>query len=327
MCGSLLSKFRKANNKVDPGVIIFPEPRQDIRPRKPSNEDSACHKDRGFWENGAQVDVSEIPWSLASTHQSKKLLKNAIPSQCEANSVRTLDRAKPVLPAINSTNVASPLVAKNSDHLLESAREILAIHGYRTSSSCNAAQPLTSGNSTFPEHNTAVAFDIAVTDEKTVYPSARVPLRLRRRRQVGAPEINLADVQEKMRAAEERKLKELERIRECARSRADNRARPHPADVSAKAIKEKIAAKQAAAERKRKEKMAHKKQAGSRVSQKISRIVQGKVSAKTQLESTIERKIQETEKRKVKQQQKGERKKKQKELREKYAKKVKDRVS
>ena len=30
MCGSLLSKFRKANNKVDPGVIIFPEPRQDI---------------------------------------------------------------------------------------------------------------------------------------------------------------------------------------------------------------------------------------------------------------------------------------------------------
>ena len=54
MCGSLLSKFRKANNKVDPGVIIFPEPRQDIRPRKPSNEDSACHKDRGFWENGAR---------------------------------------------------------------------------------------------------------------------------------------------------------------------------------------------------------------------------------------------------------------------------------
>ena len=326
MCGSLLSKFRKANNEVDPGVIIFPEPRQDIRPRKPSNEDSACHKDRGFWENGAQVDVSEIPCSLASTHQSKKLLKNAIPSQCEANSLPTLDRAKPVLPAINSTNVASPLVAKNSDHLLESAREILAIHGYRTSSSCNAAQPLTSVNSTFPEHKTAVAFDIAVTDEKTVYPSARVPLRLRRRGQV-APEITLADVQEKMRLAEERKLKELERIRDCARSRADSRARPHPADVSAKAIKEKIATKQAAAERKREEKMAHKKQAGSRVSQKISRIAQGKVSAKTQLESTIERKMQETEKRKVKQQQKGERKKKQKELREKYAKKVKDRVS
>lgn len=323
MCGSLLSKFRKTNNKVDPGIIIFPEPRQDIRPRKPSNEDSACHKDRRFWENGAQADVSGIPCSLASPHQSKKLLKNAIPSECEVNSVRTLDRAKPVLPAINSTNVASLLVAKNSDHLLESAREILAIHGYRTSSSCNAAQPLTSVNCTFPEQKTAVAFDIAVTDAKTVYPSARVPLRLRRRGQV-APEITLADVQEKMRAAEERKLKELERIRDCARSRA---ARPHPTDVSAKAIKEKIAAKQAAAERKRKEKMAHKKQAGNRVSQKISRIAQGKVSAKTQLESTIERKMQETEKRKVKQQQKGERKKKHKELREKYAKKVKERVS
>lgn len=325
MCGSLLSKFRKANNKVDPGIIIFPEPRQDIRPKKPSNEDSACHKDRGFWENGAQADVSETPCSLASPNQSKKLLKNAISSQCEANSVRALDRAKPVLPAINSTNVASPLVARNSDHLLESAREILAIHGYRTSSSCNAAQPLSSVNST-SEQKTAVAFDIAVTDEKTVYPPARVPLRLRRRGQV-APEITLADVQEKMRAAEERKLKELERIRDCARSRAGNRARQHPADVSAKAIKEKIAAKQAAAEKKRKEKMANRKQAGNRVSQKISRITQGKVSAKTQLESTIERKMQETEKRKVKQQQKGERKKKQKELREKYAKKVKDRVS
>ena len=318
MCGSLLSKFRKVNNKVDPGITIFPEPRRDIRPRKPSNEDSTCHEDKGFWENGDQADVSVT--------QSKILLKNAVPNQCEANAVRALDRAKPVLPAINSSNLASPLVARNSDHLLESAREILAIHGYRTSSSCNASQPLSSVNSTFPEQKAAVAFDIAVTDGKTIYPAARVPLRLRRRGQM-APEITLADVQEKQRAAEERKLKELERIRDCARSRAGNRARPHPADVSAKAIKEKLAAKQAVAEKKRKEKMANRKQAGNRVSLKISRIAQGKISAKTQLESTIERKMQETEKRKEKQQQKGDRKKKQKELREKYVKKVKERVS
>ena len=45
--------------------------------------------------------------------------------------MRALDHSKPVLPAINSTSVAPPLAARNnSDHLMESAREILAIHGY-----------------------------------------------------------------------------------------------------------------------------------------------------------------------------------------------------
>ena len=69
--------------------------------------------------------------SLASSHQSKNLLKDAISSQCEANAVRALDHSKPVLPAINSTSVAPPLAARNnSDHLMESVREILAIHGY-----------------------------------------------------------------------------------------------------------------------------------------------------------------------------------------------------
>ena len=40
--------------------------------------------------------------------------------------MRALDHSKPVLPAINSTSVAPPLAARNnSDHLMESAREIL----------------------------------------------------------------------------------------------------------------------------------------------------------------------------------------------------------
>ena len=47
---------------------------------------------------------------LASSHQSKNLLKDAISSQYEADAVRALDRAKPVLPAINSTNDTPPLV-------------------------------------------------------------------------------------------------------------------------------------------------------------------------------------------------------------------------
>ena len=94
-----------------------------------------------------------------------------------------------------------PLAARNSNHLLESTREILAIHDYRMSSSCKAAQPLSSINSTFPEQK-------EVADEKT-----RVSLRLRRRGKV-ASEITLADVHEKKCTAEEGKLKELERIRD-----------------------------------------------------------------------------------------------------------------
>ena len=91
---------------------------------------------------------------------------------------------------------------------------------------------------------TAVAFDIPVGDKKTVCPPARFPRRFRKRRV--APEPTLEDVKEKMRAAEERKLKELQRIRECARSRAGI-SRPHPGETSAQATVVKIAAKQAAA--------------------------------------------------------------------------------
>ena len=76
--------------------------------------------------NGDQTKLLETG-SLAFPHQTKNLLKDAISSQYEADAV---DRAKPVLPAINSTNQPPPLVMRNnSDHLLESAREILAIHG------------------------------------------------------------------------------------------------------------------------------------------------------------------------------------------------------
>ena len=212
MCGSLLSKFRKRKNIVYPGITIFPEPGKNKSTRKPCNEDSACHENRRFWDNGDQTKVSETR-SLASPDQRKNLLKDSISIQCEADAVRALDRARRVLPAVNSTNVAAPLATRNSDHLLESARAILAIHGYRASSTCSSTQPLSSINSTFPEQKTAVTFNKAVTDEKTICPSSRVSLCLRRRVKV-ASEVTLADVHEKRCAAEERKLKELERIRD-----------------------------------------------------------------------------------------------------------------
>lgn len=101
MCGSLLSKFRKKKNNVYPGVTIFPEPGKNKSTRRPPNDDSACHENRGFWDNGDQTKVSFI----GITHQRKNLLKEAISSQCEAGAVRALDRARRVLPAVNSTNV------------------------------------------------------------------------------------------------------------------------------------------------------------------------------------------------------------------------------
>ena len=86
---------------VDPGITIFPKPTKDKSSRKPSNEDSASHEDIGFQENGDQTKVSETR-SLASSHQGENLIKDAVPSQCEADAVRALDHEKQVLSAINS---------------------------------------------------------------------------------------------------------------------------------------------------------------------------------------------------------------------------------
>ena len=189
---------------VDPGITG-----KDKSSRTSSNEDSACHEDIGFRENGDQTKVSETR-SFASSHQGENLTKDVVPSQCEADAMGALDHEKQVLSAINSTNVAPPLVARNSNHLFESACEILAIHDYRTSSSCKAVQPLSSIYSPFPEQK-------EVAEEKT-----RVSLRLRRRGKV-ASEITLADVHEKKCAAEERKLKELERICDQLESRIEQK--------------------------------------------------------------------------------------------------------
>ena len=325
MCGSLLSKF-KPRNRVDP---ILTEPRRVKSKTKSNVENAACHEDRGFWKDGDSNGSSSI--CSAATSPSKTPMKNEsrIESKCSSEqdlkiAVRALDYAKPVLPAINSKDVTAPLAQRNSDHLLESAREILALQTVAASSSSNtvASQP----NSAPSRIKSSVTFNVSATEDKiSVCPSARVPRRLRKRGNV-APKPTLEKLKERMRSAEQRKMKELERIKNSARS-GIGVSRPHPADVSAKVTKEKLAAKQAAAERKRNEKMENRKQAGNKVSQKISRIAEAKAFAKTQLESSFEKKMEKTGERKVKHHQKNERKKKQKRLREEYAKKVKERVS
>ena len=324
-----MSKFKKLSNAVDPAKIS-PEPRHVGSQMIHSAEDSACYEDREFWKDGDRsyessvhcLDASLSKTSVKDGDSSRSVCSRRHEEMEEPASV--LECAKPVLPAINSTNVAMPLAERNSEHLLESAREILAFQASGASSSSNTvtAEPLSSINSALPKMKTAVSFDIPATGEKTVCPSARVPWRLRNRGKV-APELTLEDVKERMRAAEERKLKELERIRESARSRV-GMGRPHPAEVSAQVTKEKMAAKQAAAERKRNEEIEKRKEAGNRASRSRNRIAAARAFAKSQLESSIGQKMEEAKQRKVKKQEKID---KQKKLRDNYAQKVKDRVS
>ena len=259
MCGSLLSKVKKP-------PIIFPEPKQVKRQNKLVAEDSACHEDRGFWKEGERngelstFSIPVVPSNNSLKDGGPRMSESACSPHEELEVMPcALDCTKPVLPPINSTYTAVPLVERNSEHLLESAREILAlqIDGVSSSSNTVSAEPLRSTNSLPLQLKTPVTFDIPACNEKTVCSSPRVPAGLR----------------------------------------------------------------------KRTEEMENRKQAGTRVSQKTSRIAEAKALKKTQLESSIEHKMEKSKERKVNHQQKNERKKKQKQLREEYAKKVKDRVS
>jgi len=145
---------------------------------------------------------------------------------------------------------------------MDTAFEILAFQS-SSSYTVSPAQPLSSTDSTLPQKvQTSVAFYIPFGDKKTVCPSARLPRRLRKGKV--APERTVEDVKKKMRAAEERKLKELQRIRECARNRA----------------------------------------AARRVTRNRSRISAAQAFAMTKLQSSIKRKLDKTEQRKQKRQQK-----------------------
>lgn len=330
MCGSLLSKFPSENSKIDPAVQIFPEPKQVASKMQLAIQDAACSQDQEFWEDGKQQGVSsvhslEVVRTQSSLNDdSSKESNYSSQEEIEAAMHAIADeRVKVPPPSLNKNN---RLRAVGRDQrLLDAAYEILAFHAYGASSSSNtvrAVQPLSSTDSTLPlQIQSAVAFDIPVGDKRTVFPPARVPRRFRK--QKIAPEPTLEDIKEKMRAAEKRKMKELQRIRECARSRAGI-SRPHPAETSAQATAVEIAAKQAVAESKRNEELEKRKRAENRASQNKSRIAAAQAFAKTQLQSSIEQEVDETEQRKEKRQQTID---KQNILQEKYAKKNKDMVN
>ncbi|XP_078368894.1 uncharacterized protein LOC144652721 [Oculina patagonica] len=317
MCGSLLSKFKGPNSKIDPAIMIFPERQRLPSQMKFTNEDSssACLQDKMSWKEGDR-NGEPSDHSLAKL-LSKSSLKDEYSRESDSSAQDDAARAfasekdlETTGPCRNHKAVRLPVVSLDQQ-FMDTAREILSSEAYGASSSSNtvrAVQPLSSTDSTLPgKVNISITFDIPTGDKKTIYPSARVPMRLRKRRI--APKRTLEDVKEKMRAAEERKLKRLQRIRERARSRAAER-RPHPAEASAQATATRIGAEQAAAESKRNEEIAKRKQARNKASRNRSRIVAAQAFAKTQLQSSIEQKAEKTEQRKMKQQQKIDRQKK-----------------
>ena len=138
-------------------------------------------------------------------------------------------------------------------------------------------QPLNSTDLTLSlrQVKNAVAFDIPVHSPVTV------SRRLRLRKQKVAPKRTLEDVEENMRAAEERKLMELQRIRKVARELGCGFPQPHPSEAFAQATAAKIAAKQAAAESKRKKEL-ERKRAGNRASQNRSSVIPARKGDETE---------------------------------------------
>ena len=310
---------------------IFPEPQQVASKMKLDNPDEACFQDGEFWKDGKQHGVSS-DHSLAVVRNTSSPNDDSS-KESDYSSQEEIEAAMRTL-ADERVSVPPPSLNKNhrlravgrDQRLLDTAYEILAFHAYGASSSSNtirAVQPLSSTDSSLPQikMQSAVAFDIPVGDKKTVFPPARVPQRFRKRKV--APEPTLEDIKEKMRAAEERKMKELHRIRECARSRAGV-SRPHRSETSAQATAVKIAAKQAAAESERNNEVEKRKRAGNLASPNRSRIADAQAFAKKQLQSSFERKVDETVKRNEKPQQEVD---EQNRPRGKYAEKIRERVN
>lgn len=332
MCGSLLSKFKNPTNKIHSGNISFTKPHQALSKKRLAKEDVDRNEDKEFSKDGLQASASsvrpmeKIP-STSSFKQGSSYETDSSSLDETESAVRAMvDQSRNIFPAARMNNSKDRLrVLDRDDQLLETAREILTFQLCASSSSSNstrAVKPFSSAVSSAPNKTqAAVAFDIPAGKAKSVCPPAKVPRRFRQCKV--APEPNLEDMEQKMRAAEERKLKELERVRESARSRA-RLGRPHPAETSARATAVKIAVKQAAAERKRSEEMEKRRRAGNKTSRNRSRIAEAQAFARDRLQLSIEQKEEQTKQRKVKRQMKID---KQNKMKQKYAKKVKDRVS
>lgn len=328
MCGSLLSKFHRSGNRVAPvSETAFTEPKRvwgetklaeettSICESSPVNKSSSS--DLGKKEKSDAASMRNLQKDESETEAGG--LQEFSPGHEKDAEARAMDCAVAILSAQGSIDSSDRKMKA-----IQSAKEILEaqMESGPSSSTTIASQPVSSTRSVLMgETSNAIAFEVLVGQRPTVRPSARVPRRLRKLE--SQPRTSTKQVNAKLLAAEERKLRELENIRARASSRAGG-SRPHPAEAASKATAQKIASKQAAAEKIRNEAIAKKKQSGSKSSRKRNKIAAAQASAKAELQSAIGQKMEKVEQRKTEKKQQRDN---QKNLREERARKVRENVS
>lgn len=332
MCGSLLSKFRRSGNQVVPvDETAFTQPKRvrgktrlaeestSICEFGPVNKSSSSDLEKKGKSDAASVgNLKDESATESLANREAGRLQELSPGNEKDAEARAMDSAVAILSAQGSMDSSDRKM-----RAMQSAREILEaqMESEPSSSTTVASQPVSSTRSVLMgETSNAIAFEVLVGHRPTVRPSARVPRRLRKLE--SQPRASTKQVNAKLLAAEERKLRELENIRARASSRAAGR--PHPAEAASKATAQKIASKQAAAERNRNEVIAKKKQSGSKSSSKRNKIAAAQASAKAELQSAIGQKMEKAVQRKAK---KNQQRENQKNLREERTRKVRENVS
>ena len=307
MCGSLLSKFAKGGNQVKSvnesavrkpkrvqGKTKLAEETTSIRESSPVNKSSS-----------SDLGVKEEP-NVASVRNSKQAFETESLVNTEAGGIqesspgnendaeaRAMDSAAAILSAQRPIGSSDKKL-----RAMQSAREILDAQtdSGPSSSTTIASHAVSSTRSVLMgETSNAIAFEVLVEHRPTARPLTRVPRRLSKLE--SQPRASTKQVSAKLVAAEERKLRELEKIRARASSRAGS-SRPHPAEAASKATAKKIASKQAAAVRNRNEVIATKKQSGSKFLRKRNKIAAAQASAKEELQAAIGQKMEKAMQRK-----------------------------
>lgn len=344
MCGSLLSKFAGRGNQVAPadesafrkpkrvqGKTKLAEETTSIRESSPVDKLSICESSPVDKLSRSDLGVKEKP-NAASVRNSKEAFEAESSANSEAKGIqesspgnekdaeaRAMDSAAAILSAQRAIGSSDMKI-----RAMQSAKEILEaqIDSGPSSSTTIASQPVSSTRSVLMgATSNAIAFEVLVGQRPTARPLSRVPRRLSKLE--SQPRASTKQVNAKLLAAEERKLRELENIRARASSRAGGN-RPHPAEAASKATAQKIASKQAVAERNRNDMIASKKQSGNKSSRKRNKIAASQASAKEELQSAIEQKMEKTAQRKAA---KKQQRQNQKNLRAERTRRVRENVS
>ena len=303
MGGSLLSKFKRPDNKIHPAPvktrIMFPGLKRGFGKTKLAeigcSEEGLMHlqclaSDHTVLRNSAsRIMVNPGESGKSSKDVSPSNSGYSIQSDIEAL-VRTVNSGL-VNWSAPMWNGPKRLLADREMRALESAREILAFQDSNASSSSTiATHPLNSTRSVLLKQNKgSVAFEVLVGDCGAVCTSGRMPRRLRRLTRL--PQRGpIQDVNAEALAAQETRLNEMEHAQGGA-----GESGLRSAEVTADRIK----AQQAADTEKWGAEMESRRQAGRRASRIRNRITEARDAARAGLQSSIEHKMEESAQRRA----------------------------